>query len=393
MAKSKIGSPRLKPATRLVRGGRDKSLTGPFINPPVIHASTVLFDTVDDMLGRRQHYNYGRRGTPTIEALETAVSDIEGAAGTVLCPSGLAAVSIALLSCLASGDHLLMVDCVYRPARQFVTGVLKRLGVDTTFFDPAIGEGIGALFGERTRAVYLESPGSQTFEMQDVPAIAAVAHARGATVLLDNTWATPLFFPALAHGADLSIQAGTKYFGGHADLMLGTVAADDAAWPALKATHGTMGICVGPDDIYLGLRGIRTLDVRLDRHMRSAMTVATWLAARPEVDRVLYPALASDPGHALWKRDMAGATGLFSVVLKGWSEEQAKAFIDGLTLFGIGASWGSFESLAILARPDAARTARPWPAGGPLIRLHIGLEDPSDLIADLEAGFSRIAAG
>jgi cystathionine beta-lyase len=393
MATSKDDPKNRKPATRIVHAGRDRSITGPFVNPPVIHASTVLFDNVDAMLGRKQRYVYGRRGTPTIEALETAVSELEGAAGTVLCPSGLTAVAVALLSCLASGDRLLMVDCVYGPARHFATTVLKRLGIETDFFDPAIGADIAVLFSDRTRVVYLESPGSLTFEMQDVAAIAAVAHGRGAAVLVDNTWATPLFFRPLEHGADLSIQAGTKYFGGHSDVMLGTVAANERAWAALKETHGSMGICVGPDDIFLGLRGIRTLAIRLERHMRSALTVATWLEGRSEVSRILYPALASDPGHALWKRDMSGASGLFGVVLKGWNEDAAKAFIDGLELFAIGASWGGFESLATLARPQSIRSAVKWQAEGPLIRLHIGLEDPGDLIADLEAGFARIAAG
>jgi cystathionine beta-lyase len=293
---------------------------------------------------------------------------------------------------MASGDHLLMADCVYGPARKFATTVLKRLGVETTFFDPAIGAGIAALFTPRTKAVYLEAPGSLTFEMQDLPAIAGVAHARNALVLFDNTWASPLFCKPLALGADLSIQAGTKYLGGHADVMLGTIAANDAAWPQLKDAHGTMGMCVGPDDIFLGLRGLRTLGVRLDRHMQSAAAVANWLAARPEVARVLYPALASDPGHALWRRDMTGASGLLGVVFAGWSDAQSHRFIDALRLFGIGGSWGGFESLAIPANPKHGRTATNWKAEGALIRLHIGLEDVGDLIADLEAASDAVAA-
>jgi cystathionine beta-lyase len=392
MSASNDDSDGLRPATRLVRAGRDRSITGPFINPPVIHASTVLFDSTEAMLDRRQRYVYGRRGTPTSEALETAVSGLEGAAGTVLCPSGLSAVSTALIASLSSGDQVLMVDCVYAPVRHIADTVLKRLGVETAFFDPAIGAGIAGLFGERTTVVYLESPGSLTFEMQDIPAIAAIGHARGATVIVDNTWATPLFFKPLAAGADLSVQAGTKYLGGHSDVNFGTVAANATAWPRLKETHGTLGLCLGPDDIYLGLRGMRTLAVRLERQMRSATEVATWLAGRPEVARVLYPALPSDPGHALWKRDMTGASGLFGFVLAGWSEADAKAFVDGLELFGIGASWGGFESLAILARPKSVRTAVPFQAEGPLIRLHIGLEDPADLIADLDRSFAAAAA-
>jgi cystathionine beta-lyase len=392
MAKSGKDGGGRKVATRLSRLGRDKDLTGPFVNPPVVHASTVLFPTVDDMIQRRQRYVYGRRGTPTSESLETAMSELEGAAGTVLCPSGLAAISTALLSCLSAGDHLLMVDCAYAPARHFTADVLSRLGIATTFFDPHVGGGIASLFTERTRAVYLESPGSLTFEMQDLPAIAAAAHAVGAAVLFDNTWATPVFCRPLDLGADLSIQAGTKYIGGHSDVMLGTVAANDRAWQRLHDTHASMGLHVGPDDVFLGLRGLRTLAVRLDRHMQSAAIVADWLTRQPAVARVLYPALAGDPGHALWRRDMAGASGLFGVVLDGWSEDEAKRFIDGLELFGIGASWGGFESLAILARPGSVRSASAWRAEGPVMRLHIGLEDPGDLIADLEAGFSRIAA-
>ena len=382
----------LAPETAIVHAGRDKDLTGPFVNPPVVHASTVLFDSVDDMLGRRQRYSYGRRGTPTIEALSGAVSELEGAAGTVICPSGLSAVATALLASVSAGDAILMADCVYAPSRHFADGVLKRLGVETVYFDPTIGAGIEALLGPRTRAVYLESPGSLTFEMQDIPAIVAIAHAHAAIVIADNTWATPLYFKPLAHGADLSLQAATKYLGGHSDVMLGTVSANAERWPSLYETHHSLGLCAGPDDIYLTLRGMRTLAVRLDRQMGSAIEVATWLTRRPEVARVLHPALPGDPGHQLWQRDMSGASGLFGCVLAGWSEAEAKRFIDGLRLFGIGASWGGYESLAILARLNRARTATTPPPQGPLIRLHIGLEDPKDLIADLARSFAAVAA-
>jgi cystathionine beta-lyase len=380
------------PATRIVRAGRDKSITGPFVNPPVIHASTVLFESTDAMLDRRQRYVYGRRGTPTSEALESAISGLEGAAGTVLCPSGLSAASLALLALVKAGDHILVVDNVYGPVRHMADTVLKRLGVSTTYFDPGVGSGIAGLFGDRTSVVYLETPGSLTFEMQDVPAIAAIAHERSALVIADNTWATPLYFRPLDHGADVSLMAGTKYLGGHSDVNIGTVAANPAAWPRLKETHGTLGLTVGPDDIYLALRGLRTLGVRLERQMASGLEVATWLAGRPEVTRVLHPALPGDPGHALWQRDMTGASGLFGLVLGGWTEAEAKAFVDGLRLFGIGASWGGFESLAILAKVGHVRTAVPWHAEGPLVRLHIGLEDPADLIADLERSFANVAA-
>ncbi len=382
----------MKTATALVRAGREKSITGQFVNPPVVHASTVLFDSVDNMMHRRERYAYGRRGTPTSDALAGAMNEIEGSAGTVLCPSGLSAVSTALLSCLSAGDHLLMVDCVYGPARNFAKHILKRLGIETTFFPPDIGADIGSLFTERTRAVYLEAPGSLTFEMQDVPAIAAAARARGAATIFDNTWATPVFFKALAAGVDITLMAATKYVSGHSDVMLGTVSANEAYWPKLIDTHGTMGLCVGPDDIYLGLRGLRTMAIRLERQMKSGLTVANWLAARPEVTRVLHPALESDPGHALWKRDMSGASGLFGVLFGGWDQKDAALFIDTLKLFGIGASWGGFESLAILANPGHTREAVPWTEEGTLVRLHIGLEDPSDLLADLEAGFAAVTA-
>ncbi len=379
-----------KLATRLAHTGRDKSLTGPFVNPPVIHASTVLHDSVDDMQDGRQRYTYGRHGTPTSDALEAAVNEIEGAAGTVLCPSGLAASTVALLSCLSAGDRILIVDSVYGPVRRFAGTVLARFGIEAAYYDPAIGAGIEDLFTDNTRAVYLEAPGSLTFEMQDVPAIAEVAHRHNATVLFDNTWATPIYFRPLDFGVDLSIHAATKYLGGHSDVMLGTVAANDAAWPKLKETHKFLGMHVAPDDVFLGMRGLRTLAVRLDRHYASALKVARWLAERPEVSRVLYPPLPSDPGHALWKRDMSGGCGLFGVIFGGWSEDQAKRFIDGLSLFGIGASWGGFESLAILAHLTWGRTAVRWKAEGPLVRLHIGLEDADDLIADLDASLSAV---
>ena len=392
MAKADDNERKRKLATRLVRLGRDKSITGQFVNPPVVHASTVLFDTVDDMVHRRQRYVYGRRGTPTSDALESAVSELEGAEGAVLCPSGLSAVATAILSCVAAGDRILIVDSVYSPVRHFADTVLKRMGVEVVYYDPALADDIEPLCTRNTKAVYLESPGSLTFEMQDVGAIAVVAHRHKATVLFDNTWATPVFFRPLDHGADLSIMAGTKYLAGHSDLMLGTVAANGIALKHLRDTHGAMGTHVGPDDIYLALRGLRTLGVRLPRHQQSAMIVAEWLASRPEVARVLYPPLPSDPGHALWRRDMSGGSGLLGAVLKGWSEHQAKTFVDALELFGIGASWGGFESLALPSHPATTRTATFWNAEGPVLRLHIGLEDPGDLIADLTAAFAKAAA-
>lgn len=381
-----------RPRTRLVRGGREKRLVGPFINPPVIHASTVLFESVDDMLQQKQPYEYGRWGTPTSDALESALNDLEGADGTALCPSGLSAATVALLAFVSAGDRVLLTDNIYGPVRRFADGMLKRLGVETVYYDHALGADIEALFTPKTTVVYCESPGSLTFEMQDLPAIAEVAHRHGATVLFDNTWATPHFFRALDYGADVSIMAGTKYIGGHSDTMIGTAAARGDAWKKLHDTRRALGVHLAPDDMYLALRGMRTLAIRLEQHQRSALTVARWLETRPEVARVLYPALETDPGHALWKRDMTGASGLFGVVMKDWTEKQARRFADSLSLFGIGASWGGFESLVTVPSLKAVRTATAWQAEGPLIRLHIGLEDPADLIADLEAGLAAAMA-
>jgi cysteine-S-conjugate beta-lyase len=309
-----------------------------------------------------------------------------------LLPSGLAAISASLLATTRAGDHVLVPDSVYRPTRTFCNGVFKRLGVDTTYYDPLIGAEIARLFKPNTRVAFVEAPGSQSFEMQDIPAIAKVAHEKGALVLMDNTWATPLYFPALEKGVDLEIQAGTKYIGGHSDLMFGCVSANAATLPTLKDTVYSMGLCVGPDDMYLALRGLRTLSVRLARHYQSGLQLARWLAQRPEILRVLHPALESDPGHAIWKRDFTGASGLFSVVFKPTSEQSVRAFLNALTLFGLGFSWGGFESLAILFDCTEYRTATKWAPGGPTIRLHIGLEDPDDLLADLTRGFAAMAS-
>ena len=383
-----------QPDTRLVTGGRDPSAHHGFVNPPVYHASTVLYADAEDLIAHRGRYQYGRRGTPTTEALETALAELEGpaCAGVALLPSGLAAVATALLATVEAGDHVLVTDSAYRPTRTFCDRVLKRLGVETTYYDPLIGAGIVKLFKSNTRAVFVESPGSQSFEMQDVPAIAAGAHANNALVLMDNTWATPLYFRAFDKGVDLSIQAGTKYIVGHSDVMLGTISANATTWARLKSTIDAMGLCVGPDDIYLGLRGLRTLAVRLARHQASALAIARWLAGRPEVARVLHPGLENDPGHAIWKRDFSGASGLFSVVLKPASEGAVHAFLNSLKLFGMGFSWGGYESLAIWFDCTPYRTATRWAPGGPTLRFHIGLEDVGDLIADLERGFAALAA-
>jgi len=382
----------IKPATRLVNAGRDPQSYFGFVNPPVYHASTVLYPTAEDQVAHRARYQYGRRGTPTTEALENALREMEGeaCAGVALMPSGLAAISAALMAVVGSGDHVLVTDSVYRPTRNFCNGLFSRMGVETTYYDPLIGDGIARLFRPNTRAVFTEAPGSQSFEMQDIPAIAKVAHDKGAVVLMDNTWATPLYFRALDQGVDLSIQAGTKYIGGHSDIMFGCVSANAATHDKLKDAYHQLGLCVGPDDIFLALRGLRTMSVRLARHQQSGLAVARWLARRPEVLRVLHPALESDPGHAIFKRDFTGASGLFSIVLKPCAPEAVYAFMNALTLFGMGYSWGGFESLVILFDCGEYRTATQWAPGGPTLRFHIGLEDPDDLIADLEAAFAAM---
>jgi len=386
--------PAFKPATRLVLGGRDPVANHGFVNPPVHHVSTVLYPTAEDFLARRARYLYGRRGTPTSEALEDALRALEGpdCAGVALLPSGLAAISTALLAVLKAGDHLLVTDSVYQPTRKFCDGMLKRYGVTATYYDPLIGGGIAALIQPNTRAVFVEAPGSLSFEIQDVPAIAAAAHAKGAVVLMDNTWATSLYFRAFEKGVDLSIQAATKYIGGHSDVMLGTVSANKATWQRLADTVHALGLCVGPDDVYLGLRGLRTMGVRLAHHHQAGMKVARWLAERPEIACVLHPALESCPGHALWRRDFSGASGLFSIVFKPVAQTAVNAFLNELTLFGIGASWGGFESLAIPFDCAPIRTATKWAPGGPTVRIHIGLEEIDDLIDDLERGFAAFAA-
>ena len=378
----------------LVTAGRDPKSYHGFVNPPVYHASTVLYPSAEDYVAHRARYQYGRRGTPTTEALELALQELEGpqCAGVALVPSGLAAISTALLAVVRAGDHVLICDSAYGPTRTFCDQILARLGVTATYYDPLVGAGIAELFRPNTRAVYLESPGSQSFEMQDVGAIAKAAKAKSAITMIDNTWATPLYFRPLDHGVDLSIQAGTKYIGGHSDVMLGTVSANAATVAALKNTVRYTGLHEAPDDTYLALRGLRTLGIRLARHFESGVAVARWLEGRPEVLRMLHPALPSHPGHALWKRDFTGASGLFSMVLKPVPQKAYYAFLDTLELFGIGASWGGYESLAIPFDCTSYRTATRWQPGGPTVRFHIGLEAVEDLTADLERGFAALAA-
>ena len=381
-----------RPATDIVHSGRDPFAHHGFVNTPVYRGSTVLFKTLDSFERRDQRYVYGRRGTPTSEALEAAIAHLEGGARTWLAPSGAAAIATALLSFLKAGDHILVADAVYQPTRKICDGPLKRFGVETTYYDPTIGAGIVKLMRPNTALVYTESPGSQTFEVQDIPAIAAAAHEGGALLAIDNTWASPLYFKPFAHGADISIQAGTKYIVGHADAMLGAVTVTEPLAGKLVEEAGGLGICAGTEEMYLGLRGFRTLEVRLERHWRSGLEIARWLEGRPEVARVLHPALPTHPQHELWKRDFLGASGLFSVVLKPCSKRAVAAMLEGYELFGMGASWGGYESLALPFDAAKGRSATVWQPEGPTVRFHIGLEDVDDLKADLEAGFTRLAA-
>lgn len=403
MAKSNDGAPpkvgdisadnagvRHSEATQIVHHGRHPEAQHGFVNTPVYRGSTVLFPTLAKIKSRDQAYTYGRRATPTTHALEDAITDLAGGISTILTSSGLCAVSTALLAFVQSGDHILMVDSVYQPTRTFCDKMLTRLGVETTYYDPLLGERVSDLIKPNTRLIFVESPGSQTFEMQDIPAIAKVARAKNIWLLADNTWASPLYSKPLALGADVTIEAATKYIVGHADAMLGAVTANARAAKYLDNAKEALGTCPGSEETYLALRGLRTLHVRLAHHMRSALEMARWLEDRSEVARVLHPALESHPGHGIWKRDFTGASGLFTIVLNPADEKALAAFLDGLKLFGMGYSWGGYESLIIPFDPKAYRTATHWAADGPALRLHIGLEDINDLKADLDSAFSRL---
>lgn len=381
-----------KQDTLVVTAGRNPEANFGIVNPPVYHASTVLYPTLEAVKTRSQPVTYGRRGTPTTFALQDAIAELEGGYKSALTSSGLSAVTTALLAFLKAGDHLLMVDSVYQPSRHFCDSVLKRYGIDVEYYDPLIGAGIEKLVRPETKVIFTESPGSVTFEVQDIPAIAEVAHRHGARVLLDNTWASPLYFKPFEHGVDVSIQAVTKYLCGHSDVMMGSITTTEEAWREMLDTHGAIGQCAAPDDVYLVLRGIRTLSTRLERHMKTGIALAEWLGKRPEVTRVLHPALPGCPGHEIWKRDFTGACGLFSIELEPCQEKALAAFLDGLELFGMGYSWGGFESLVIPQYPKKMRTATEWTADGQILRFHAGLEDIDDLIADLEAGFERLHA-
>src|SRR6266702_927688 len=383
--------------TLLTHVGRNPEANHGVVNPPVYHASTILSKNMAEWEGKRAAppftgVRYGLHGTPGTFPLEELLARIEGGYRGILMSSGLAAVTAPLQALLGARDHCLMVDSCYGPARNFCEGLLKRCGVETTYYDPLIGEGIARLMRPNTKVVYAESPGSLTFEVQDVPAIAAAAHEAGAKVLMDNTWASPYLFPSFAYGVDVSIHAATKYIVGHSDVMLGVVITSEEMYLPVRTMSADLGHCAGPDDVYFALRGLRTLSVRLERHEKNALAVARWLQTRPEVSRVLYPALPDDPGHELWKRDFLGASGLFGVVLKPASKSAIYAMIDALDLFGIGSSWGGFESLILPTNPERGRAATRWAPEGPTLRMHIGLEDPQDLIEDLERGFHQLRA-
>ncbi|MEZ8103542.1 cystathionine beta-lyase [Vibrio cortegadensis] len=389
-----------KKKTQLITAGRDKKWTNGVVNPPIQRASTIVFDTVAEKnhatINRaNKTLFYGRRGTNTHFAFQDAMVDVEGGAGCALFPCGTAAISNAILSFVETGDHILMVDTCYEPTRDFCNTIMKKMGVETTYYDPQIGEDIRTLIRQNTKVLFTESPGSITMEVQDIPTLARIAHEHDIVVMLDNTWAAGVNFSPFDHGVDISIQAATKYIVGHSDVMLGTAVANEKCWDQLREQSYLMGQCVSPDDAYLGLRGIRTLDVRMRQHAKNSLKVAQWLATRPEVDHVRHPALETCPGHEFYERDFTGGNGLFSFVLKTSYPRATTALLDGMTHFSMGYSWGGFESLILANEPksfDSLRTIANPNFSGTLIRLHIGLEDVEDLIADLESGLERYNA-
>ncbi len=376
--------------TRLAHSGYDPRDYHGFVNPPVVHASTVLFPDAETMASHKQKYTYATHGTPTTDALCRAIDELEGSVGTLLVPSGLVAVTLPLLAFLSPGDHLLMVDSCYGNTRHFCNTMLKRLGIETEFYDPLIGAGIEQLIRPNTRVVFTESPGSNTFEVQDIPAIVEKAHAAGAIVMMDNTWATPIYFKALDYGVDVTIHAATKYPSGHADILMGTISANEKCFKTLDAAYTALGLCVSGDDAYQILRGLRTMGVRMERHAENALEIAKWLERQDGVVEVLHPGLESHAGHALWKRDFGGAGGVFSIVIDG-GVKQAHAFLNALRIFGLGYSWGGYESLALHVHLGG-RVITGQNYAGPVIRLQIGLEDTADLIADIENGLAAARA-
>ncbi len=393
MTKSKDNYDSDKPATQVAHVGRNPGAQHGFVNPPVYRGSTVLFPTLEKLRSREQAYTYGRRATPTTKALEEALCKLEGGAEAILVGSGYQAVTTAILAFVKAGDHILVTDSAYDPTRKFCDYMLAKLGIETEYYDPTIGSGIAALVRDNTRLIFTESPGSQTFEIQDIPAIAKVAKDKNLWLLMDNTWASPIYFQPLAHGVDVSIQACTKYIVGHADAMLGAITSNQRAAKYIDNAKETLGTTPGSEETYLGLRGLRTLQVRLDRHQASALHIAQWLEARDEVARVIHPGLKSHPGHTIWARDFKGASGLFGIILKPVETAALGRFLDDLKYFGMGYSWGGFESLIIPVLPGNYRTATTWAPEGPTLRLHIGLEDVEDLKGDLAAGFARLRSG
>ena len=386
----------MKIRTRLAQRGRAARSQPGTINLPLARASTVTFQSVADMEETQRRFDadepvptYGMLNMPLRVAFEEMMVELEGGHRAVTLPTGLAANVVAILACVKAGDHILVTDSVYQPVRRFCLRQLAKMGIETTFYDPLVGAGIAALMKPETKLVYVESPGSHTFEMQDIPAIARVARERGAAVIHDNAWATGVFYRSFDHGVDIVVQPGTKYPAGHSDGIIGSVVANEAEWPRVRDVSRDYGQTASPDDVFLAMRGMRTLAVRLAQHEKSALHVARWLENHPAVARVLYPALESDPGHTIWKRDYLGASGLFGVELAPCSASQLAAFIDSLQLFALGYSWGGFESLVVPQNIKNSRSVRPW-SGGPLIRLHVGLEDPDDLCADLAQGLERL---
>lgn len=373
--------------TMLAHCGNDPYEFHGFVNPPVVRASTVLFKDAETMASQNQKYTYGTHGTPTTDALCQAIDQLEGSAGTLLVPSGLAAVTVPLLAFLESGDHVLLVDTIYNPTRRFADSMLKRLGIEVEYYPPHIAGDIAGLIRPNTRVIFTESPGSNTFEIQDIPAIVAVAREHDIITMMDNTWATPLYLKALDFGIDISIHAGTKYPSGHSDVLFGMISSNKKCWKRLEESYTALGMCVNSDDAYQILRGLRTMGLRLDHHQQSALTIARWLEQQPQVARVLHPALESHPDHALWKRDFKGASGVFSIVLASGGSAEAHKLLDNLQLFGLGYSWGGYESLAVHVYLGD-RTVAAQSFEGPVIRLQIGLEDTQDLINDLKQGLT-----